>query len=189
MPAREPYEREDGQAHTSAQTLLTMLGGAKNLTSGFSVFAIKTLAISWSAATVFGMSSYMLFHGPLGPALSFMAGSGFGFVGGLVSRWRSDTAEALLMVDRFPALMEHHVRMNSDGGRLLNCGQTFGEWAADLPRNPRKQGIVIAAMYSAAPALERIRQEQEDAVVAAYAAREAERAAGKVDTAIGEHDD
>lgn len=144
------------------------------------------------------------------------AGTGFGSIGGLVSRWRSDVAEALSLVDRFPALIEHHVRMNSDGGRLLNCGQTFGEWAADLPRNPRKQGegaaaacvvalqhrlaahllpahhpmlcrplllrfagIAIAAMYSAAPALERIRQEQEEALVAAYAAREAELAAAK----------
>ncbi len=68
------------------------------------------------------------------------AGSGFGFLGGLISRWRSDVAEALSLVDRFPVLIEHHVRMNSDGGRLLNCGQTFTEWAADLPRNPRKQG-------------------------------------------------
>jgi hypothetical protein len=34
-------------------------------------------------------------------------------------------------------------------------------------------GIAIAAMYSAAPALARIRQEQEEALIAAYAGREA----------------
>lgn len=38
-------------------------------------------------------------------------------------------------------------------------------------------GVLIAAMYSAAPALDRIRQEKEEALVAAYAAREAEAVA------------
>lgn len=45
------------------------------------------------------------------------------------------------------------------------------------PPSPDAAGIAIAAMYSAAPALDRIRQESEDALVAAYCAREAEVAA------------
>ena len=37
-----------------------------------------------------------------------------------------------------------------------------------------RAGLLIQAMYSAAPALDRIRQEQEEALVAAYTAKEAE---------------
>jgi hypothetical protein len=94
---------------------------------------------------VFGLASWMLFHGPLGPALSFLVslipgnalpctawvasapcipgsplcptlglpractrhgGSGFGFIGGLVSRWRTDAAEAVLLAGKFPRLIE-----------------------------------------------------------------------------------
>ena len=48
-------------------------------------------------------------------------------------------------------------------------------------------GHVIAAMYSAAPALERIHQEQEDALVTAYATRDAATATAAVEgTADGE---
>ena len=44
-------------------------------------------------------------------------------------------------------------------------------------------GIAIAAMYSATPALERLRQEEEDALVAMYVARQAELAASLADKA------
>ena len=38
--------------------------------------------------------------------LSQQAGSGFGFIGGLVSRWRTDVAEALILCQKFPLLIE-----------------------------------------------------------------------------------
>ena len=48
-----------------------------------------------------------------------------------------------------------------------------------LPSSPRRRsphpaspaGLAVAAMYSASPAIERIRQEQEEALVAAYVER------------------
>ncbi|PSC72151.1 prolyl-tRNA synthetase [Micractinium conductrix] len=163
-PGSRPYKRTAAQAR-----------GAKNITTGFSSFAFKSLAVSWCSGTVFGLASWMVFQGPLGPALSFLSGTGFGFIGGLVSTWRTDAHEVLLLTRKFPALIEHHVRISEAGHELE--GRTFDEWAADLARSPRKQGIAIAAMYSAAPALDRIRQESEDALVAAYCAREAEVAA------------
>lgn len=175
MPRVEAYENNDGQAQVGAANLLSMIGQAKGVTGGWSGFALKSILVSTSAATVWGLASWMLFHGPLGPALSFLGGSGFGFVGGLVSRWRTDTAEALHLVDMFPRLMEHHVRVGECGRELE--GRDFGEWARNLRSSPRKQGVLIAAMYSAAPALDRIRQEKEEALVAAYAAREAEAVA------------
>lgn len=54
----------------------------------------------------------------------------------------------------------------------------FAAWPHSRPCTPPYfptpiAGIAIAAMYSAAPALERIRQEEEDAIVAAYASGEA----------------
>lgn len=35
-------------------------------------FALKSIMVSTSAATVFGLASWMLFQGPAGPALSFL---------------------------------------------------------------------------------------------------------------------
>ncbi|GAB4824235.1 hypothetical protein N2152v2_011281 [Parachlorella kessleri] len=107
------------------------------------------------------------------------AGSGFGFIGGLVSRWRTDVAEALILCQKFPMLIEHHARI-SEVGRELEV-QSFADWSKDMRWNPRKLGIAIAAMYSAAPALERLRQEEEDALVAMYVARQAEFAASLAD--------
>lgn len=39
---------------------------------------------------------------------SLQSGTGFGFIGGLVSTWRTDAHEVLLLTRKFPALIEHH---------------------------------------------------------------------------------
>lgn len=52
MPQREKYDEVGGEAQSSAQTLLSMIGGSKSLTSGWAGFAFKTLVVSSSAATV-----------------------------------------------------------------------------------------------------------------------------------------
>lgn len=50
--------------HASSPLLLCTL-----LQAGF---ALKSLMVSSSAATVFGLAGWMLFQGPAGPALSFL---------------------------------------------------------------------------------------------------------------------
>lgn len=52
MPARELYEQNEGQAQVGAATLLNMLSGSKHITSGFGIFALKSLAVSWCSGTV-----------------------------------------------------------------------------------------------------------------------------------------
>eukprot|EP00887_Chlorella_sp_A99_P005229 scaffold1.g5229.t1 len=171
MPSREPYEQNEGQAQVGTAGLLSLISLSKNATSGFAGFAVKTAIVSSSAATVFGLCSYMLLHGPLGPGISFLGGYLFGAVGGVVSRWRTDVADALLTVDRFPRLIEHHLRAGE--ARFELEGQSFEAWRADLRRNPRKQGHVVAAMYSASPTLCRIHSEREEAVAQMYVEDEA----------------
>lgn len=141
----------------------------------------------------------MLLHGPLGPALSFLVGapasadataatvvsitrhapapctlqcgSGIGFVGGLVHRWRTDVAEALHVTRQYPRLIEARRRCCAlacncrcatrltgpppprkfallqhhvrlyESGRELRK-QSFEEWSRDLHRSPRKQGAL-----------------------------------------------
>jgi hypothetical protein len=44
----------------------------------------------------------MLASSFLGPVLPFMAGAGFGFVGGMVHRYNVDLSEAKCVLERFP---------------------------------------------------------------------------------------
>jgi hypothetical protein len=43
-------------------------------------------------------------------APAFLLGAAFGYMGGLVHRWRTDVMEAKEAMIRYPALMEHHIR-------------------------------------------------------------------------------
>ncbi len=119
MPAHEKYVADQGEAQSGASSLLSLIGQSKHVTGGFPIFAIKSMLVSFSSATVskgaaltrvpwqgfhagfalavhatgcrtpahagcqqrvtsipvlqvFGCASYMLLHGPLGPALSFL---------------------------------------------------------------------------------------------------------------------
>jgi hypothetical protein len=55
MPSHEYYEQaNDGQAQVGAHSLLAMIGNSKGLTAGWSGFAIKSLLVSSSSATVRG---------------------------------------------------------------------------------------------------------------------------------------
>ena len=64
--------------------------------------------------------------------------------------------------------LQHHVRIGESGLELE--GRDFADWTSNLRQSPRKQGIIISAMYSATPALNRIRAKQEEALVAEYTA-------------------
>ena len=52
MPRVEAYENNDGQAQVGAANLLSMIGQAKGVTGGWSGFALKSILVSTSAATV-----------------------------------------------------------------------------------------------------------------------------------------
>ena len=97
------------------------------------------------------------------------AGTGFGFVGGLVHRWRTDSHSALHLFQLYPELFEFH-------SKLLEprqfAGVEFKEWAKDVHTCRAKQGLLIAAMYSAGPSLDRINQEQEAAVLQKFLPQE-----------------
>lgn len=75
-----------GAGHTNTHTLL-------RCTHTKHIHAYTCIHTQYSAL-VFGQASSMLLSGWLGPGLSFLAGSWFGFTGGLVHRWRTDREEA-----------------------------------------------------------------------------------------------
>lgn len=164
MPRIIEYTENEGSAQTSANTFINLINQSKSATAGLAGFQVKTVVVSSVSAVLFGQTSSMLFTPLVGPGLSFLLGSGFGFVGGLVHRWRTDVREAQDAVDEFPRLMEHHLRL-ADPDTLRKV--TFEEWRRRLRVDPVTQGHAIAALYSAAPAMQRIREMREEDIVTA----------------------
>lgn len=52
MPAHEKYVADQGEAHSGASSLLSLIGQSKHVTGGFPIFAIKAMLVSFSSATV-----------------------------------------------------------------------------------------------------------------------------------------
>lgn len=164
MPRIIEYTENEGTAQTSANTLINLINQSKTATAGLAGFQVKTVVVSSVSAVLFGQTSSMLFSPIVGPGLSFLLGSGFGFIGGLVHRWRTDVREAQDAVEEFPKLMEHHLRLAvPENLRKI----PFEEWRRMLHNDPVTQGYGIAALYSAAPAIQRIREMREEEIVAA----------------------
>ncbi|GIL79082.1 hypothetical protein Vretimale_22 [Volvox reticuliferus] len=90
---RDAYESNSPAGPGGAFNILRLVGHSKHLSSGFVGFAIKTISVSASASIIFGITSYMVFSKHLGPAMPFLGGAAFGFVGGLVHRYITDTEE------------------------------------------------------------------------------------------------
>ena len=155
MPRIIEYTENEGSAQTSASTLMNLINQSKTATFGIAAFQVKTMVVSSVSAVIFGQAASMLVSPLVGPGLSFLGGAGFGFVGGLVHRWRTDTAEAAEAFAEFPELMEHHLRL-SDPSALKSIG--YDAWRRSLAGSPVKQGVAIAVLYAAAPAIIRVRE-------------------------------
>lgn len=162
MPRIIEYTENEGSAQTSASTLLNLINQSKSATNAMAGFQVKSLVVSSVSAVVFGSSFSMLFASILGPGLPFLAGAGFGFVGGCVHRWRTDVKEAKDAFYEFPELMEHHLRLTDPPGLP---GKTFAEWKMGIATDAVKQGYAVAALYSAAPAIQRIKEMKEEALI------------------------
>ena len=63
-------------------------------------------------------------------------------------------------------LMEHHIRL-TDTHVLRRT--TFEAWRRGLERDYVKQGYAVGALYSAAPAIQRIREVREEELITAAA--------------------
>ncbi|GIL63742.1 hypothetical protein Vafri_17756 [Volvox africanus] len=93
MVHRDAYESNSPSGPGGAFNILRLVGHSKHLSSGFVGFAIKTFSVSASASFMFGITSYMAFSKYLGPAMPFLGGAAFGFIGGLVHRYLTDKEE------------------------------------------------------------------------------------------------
>jgi hypothetical protein len=144
---------------------MSLINSSKSTTAGMTGFQIKTVVVSSVSAVLFGQTSFMILTPLLGPGLSFLAGAGTGFVGGLVHRWRTDVTEAKEALEQYPELMEHHLR-NTEPHLLKN--ETFEEWKKSVWKgNIVNQGHAIAALYSASPGIQRIREMKEENIISA----------------------
>lgn len=103
-----------------------------------------------------------------GAGVSFIFGAGAGFFGGLVHRWRTDVREAKEAFREFPELMEHHLRQ-CEPSKL--CSTSLKDWLQAMQCDPVRQGWAIAALYSASPAIQRIKEMQEEELISAAAAK------------------
>jgi hypothetical protein len=167
MPAVEQYARDMGNGATNAQSaslsLLEHIAHARPSTSGLALFMAKTTILSASLATVGGVTATVVCAPLLGPVVPFLVGSWVGFTAGVAQRWVFDSQEACDAIQRYPQLMEHHVRhVKSDALE----GLTWDEWRADLPANRYKQSLAILALYGAAESLTAVRKQQEEDIVA-----------------------
>lgn len=168
MPRIIEYTENEGSAQTSANTLINLINSSKNQTAGLAGFQIKTIVVCSVSAVIFGEASFMLATPLLGPGLSFIAGAGFGFMGGLIHRWKTDMREAREACCEYPGLMEHHLKQ-VDPASLKRM--TFAEWKQGLSCDFVSQGFAIAALYAASPAIQRIRELREEEIIVAAAAR------------------
>ncbi|KAG2491052.1 hypothetical protein HYH03_010498 [Edaphochlamys debaryana] len=162
---REVYEGEAPGGPGGAFNMLRYLGNSRHMSSGFVSCAVKAFTVSACSAAVFGTCSYMLLGTALGPVLPFMGGAAFGFVGGLVHRQRTDLSQARLMAGAYPRVIEHHLGL-VEPGELQ--GRSLEEWSGDICSSLRKQGLIVAALYSAADTIQRLQDEQEERIVQAY---------------------
>ncbi|EFJ42449.1 hypothetical protein VOLCADRAFT_107245 [Volvox carteri f. nagariensis] len=162
MVRRDAYESDAPSGPGGAFNLLRLVGHSKHLSSGFVGFAIKSFSVSAGASVVFGMASYMLFSKHIGPVMPFLGGAAFGFVGGLVHRYMNDLDEAQLMLTRYPKIMEYHVGQ-VEPSELRDV--SFADWLRDQKSSLRKQGVLIAALYSAADTLSKLQEEEEERIL------------------------
>ena len=109
----------------------------------------------------------MLVSSLLGPGMGFLVGAAFGFGGGIVHRWRTDVREAKEAFAEFPELMEHHWRQADPYSTKM---MSFDQWRQGMQTDCVKQGYAIAALYSASPAIQRIREMREEELIAKYIA-------------------
>jgi hypothetical protein len=163
MPRIIEYTENEGSAQTSASTLMTLINSSKSSTAGMAGFQIKATVVSSVSAVLFGQTTSMIASSFLGSGLSFLFGAGFGFFGGLVHRWRTDVNEAKEALEQHPELMEHHLRITEP--QLLKT-MTYDEWRKRVCQgNIVNQGHAVAALYSASPAIQRIRDMKEKSII------------------------
>lgn len=178
MPAVEQYARDMGSSAPSAQSaslsLLEHIAHARPSTSGLALYMAKTTVLSASLATVGGVATMVVCAPLLGPVVPFLVGSWAGFTAGVLQRWVFDSQEAVDAIERYPQLMEHHVRhVKIDALE----GLTWDEWRAALPGSTYKQGLAVMALYGAAESLAAVRKQQEEDIVARIRAANAAKLA------------
>ncbi|PNW72867.1 hypothetical protein CHLRE_14g609600v5 [Chlamydomonas reinhardtii] len=177
MGRRDPYEGDAPSGPGGAFKMMSLLGHSRHQSSGTVGFFIKSLSVSACSSVVFGISSYMCLSWALGPVLPFLGGSAFGFVGGLVHRYRVDLDEARLMTVRYPRVIEHHVRQ-VEPMELTSTPGGFEAWLAGVPGSLKRQGVLVAALYSAADTISKLQDEEEERILEeSYRGREAAAAA------------
>eukprot|EP00197_Chlamydomonas_leiostraca_P006113 CAMPEP_0202882474 /NCGR_PEP_ID=MMETSP1391-20130828/38051_1 /ASSEMBLY_ACC=CAM_ASM_000867 /TAXON_ID=1034604 /ORGANISM="Chlamydomonas leiostraca, Strain SAG 11-49" /LENGTH=141 /DNA_ID=CAMNT_0049565337 /DNA_START=40 /DNA_END=465 /DNA_ORIENTATION=+ len=135
------------------------------MTSGWTTFALKTMTVSFGAATVVGLTAQMAFAAVAGPVVPFLVASTMGFAGGMYHRWHFDSREALQALQEFPEVMGHHVYLLGPASfKDIN----IEEWKADAHKSMWKKSMLVVAMYGASDVLARIRQEREEQLFRQY---------------------
>jgi len=95
-----------------ASAFFRALGGWGNV-AGPSLFMIKALIVGSSSAVFFGLTGGMAGSLLWGTAsLPFIVMSSLGFVMGVMRWYRMSVTQALLQLDRFPALLRLHMDTN-----------------------------------------------------------------------------
>ncbi|KAM0754076.1 hypothetical protein T439DRAFT_322962 [Meredithblackwellia eburnea MCA 4105] len=122
----------------------------------------------------------------VGGALAFTCGSSIGFVTGSINHYVQLSRSALTAITDFDALMRFHIRSNySDQVEQLRTPEGWAQWKLEAfgPRphlsqtcwwrcftdgDSAKRSMAMASTYSAAAAISRCKEMQEDALVEVY---------------------
>ncbi|OAL50607.1 hypothetical protein IQ07DRAFT_643849 [Pyrenochaeta sp. DS3sAY3a] len=150
---------------------LFRFGGGWGNISGPGLFMTKTIVTGGITAVAYGFAGSTLAAAVYGTAaLPFVISASAGFILGSVAFYKDSVSRALLCVDRYPRLLRLHLQSNFPR-------QRFDLWdepqftSARFRRDWVLSSMLVASWMSAAPALERITELQEEDIVAAEVAK------------------
>lgn len=132
--------------------LLRVGGGYSPTGAGF--YMVRILLSGSLSSVCMGLASAALAASFTGTAaLPFLVGSCFGFVFGALGYYRNSMRQSLVMLERFPALMQLHLDANfpAEGFRAYRLEQMR---AATFSRSWVLQSMLMVAQLTAQPAID-----------------------------------
>ncbi|KAH7185156.1 uncharacterized protein B0J16DRAFT_340961 [Fusarium flagelliforme] len=158
--------------HYDTFPVLRLLSGW-GVVSGPGLFMVRSLVSGVPTATVVGVASGMagsMIYGTAG--IPFILGSSIGFAIGSYRWYRVATHEALLQLERYPALLRLHICSNfpwipdlQDKGHDWYTTDTFR-------RSWVMRSMLVVGWLSAEPSLREIRERREMRLVEEYVTRD-----------------
>lgn len=156
----------DGTNATQGASALFRVLGGWGTVAGPSSFMLKAIVIGSSSAVFYGLTGGMIGSFIFGTAsLPFIVMSSLGFVIG-VTRWYGvAVTQALLQLDRFPALLRLHMDANYPSERFRYKPLEYFQ-RNEFKSSWRMQSMLVTGWLTAQGAIDEIHAAEEQALIA-----------------------